>query len=44
MLSQKQNDNQFYLIAFFKKNMSSVKCNYEIYDKKLLTIIRYFKQ
>ena len=27
----------------FEKN-SSVECNYEIYDKKMLTIIRWFEQ
>ena len=44
VLLQKQNDDQLYFIAFFLKNMSSVECNYEIYDKKLLTIIRCFEQ
>jgi len=29
---------------FFSKRLSSAECNYEIYDKELLAIIRYFKQ
>ena len=33
-----------YPIAFFSKNLNSAECNYEIYDKKLLAIIRYFEQ
>ena len=32
------------LIAFFPKNLNPVECNYEIYNKELLAIIRYFKQ
>ena len=44
MLSQKQNDDQFYFIAFLFKNMNLAECNYEIYNKKLLRIIRCFKQ
>ena len=44
LLSQKQDDNLFYSIAFFFKNMSSIECNYEIYGKKLLTINRCFEQ
>lgn len=33
-----------YLIMFFLKNLNPTKCNYEIYDKKLLVIIQRFKQ
>ena len=44
MLSQKQNDALFYFIVFFFFNVNLVEYNYEIYNKKLLTIIRYFKQ
>ena len=28
-----------YPIAFFSKNLNPAKCNYEIFDKKLLAII-----
>jgi len=31
-------------IAFFSKKHSVTEYNYEIYDKELLTIIRYFKE
>ena len=44
VLSQRQNDDLFYSIVFFFKNMNSIKCNYEIYDKRLFAIIRYFEQ
>ena len=33
-----------HLIAFFSKNLNPAKCNYEIYDKELLAIIRCFEQ
>ena len=37
-------DNRLlYLIEFFSKNLNPAECNYEIYDKKLLAIIRYFE-
>ena len=44
IFSQKQNDDLCYLIAFFFKNMSSIECNYEIYDEEHYAIIRSFKQ
>ena len=44
MLSQKQKNDLFYSIAFFFKNMNSIECNYEIYDKKLFAIIRCFEK
>jgi len=31
-------------IAFFLKKMNSAECNYEIYDKELLVIIRAFEE
>jgi hypothetical protein len=30
-------------VAFYSKNMASAECNYEIYDKELLAIIRYLE-
>ena len=30
-------------MIFFNKNMILIECNYEIYDKKLLIIIRCFE-
>lgn len=39
-----QNNYQFlYLVIFFFGNLNLVKCNYKIYKKKSLAIIRYFK-
>jgi hypothetical protein len=43
VLSQYKNDGILYLVAFYSKNMVSAECNYEIYDKELLAIIRYLK-
>jgi hypothetical protein len=31
-------------VTYFSKTLSSAECNYEIYDKELLTIIRCFEQ
>ena len=31
-------------MVYFLKQLSLAKCNYEIYDKELLAIIRCFKQ
>ncbi len=43
VLSQYDDENVLHSIVFYSKNMSSAECNYEIYDKKLLIIIRAFK-
>ncbi|KAM0713251.1 hypothetical protein Q7P35_000703 [Cladosporium inversicolor] len=44
VLSQYDEENVLRPVAFFSKKHSSVECNYEIYDKELLAIIRYFKE
>ena len=44
VLSQLGDDGLLYLIAFFSKNLNPTECNYEIYDKELLAIIRCFEQ
>jgi hypothetical protein len=45
ILSQKNEKDQLIrLVAYFFKTLSSAECNYEIYDKKLLTIIRCFEE
>jgi hypothetical protein len=44
VLSQKENDDLIRSVAYFSKTLSSAECNYEIYDKELLTIIRCFEQ
>ena len=36
-------DGLLHLVAFFSKNLNPTECNYEIYDKELLAIIRYFE-
>jgi hypothetical protein len=33
-----------YLVAYFSRKISPAECNYEIYDKELLAIIRYFEE
>ncbi len=44
VLFQKKNDDLIRLITYFSKTFFSVECNYEIYDKELLVIIRCFEQ
>jgi hypothetical protein len=44
VLSQIGNDGELHLVAFFSKKLNTAKCNYEIYDKELLAIIRAFEQ
>ncbi len=43
VLSQYDDEDVLHSIVFYSKNMSSAECNYEIYDKKLLIIIRAFE-
>ncbi len=43
VLSQYDDEEVLHSIAFYSKNMSSAECNYKIYDKKLLIIIRAFE-
>ena len=44
ILSQKNLDDQLHLVAFMSKKMSSTKCNYEIYDKEFLIVIKVFEK
>ena len=44
VLSQYDDKNVLCPVAFFSKKHSSVECNYEIYDKELLAIIRCFEE
>ncbi len=44
VLSQKESDDLIRSVTYFSKTLSFVECNYEIYDKELLTIIRCFEQ
>jgi hypothetical protein len=44
VLSQMKENDKLHSVTFFSKNLASIECNYEIYDKELLTIIRCFEQ
>jgi hypothetical protein len=44
VLSQHNDEGVLYPVAFFSKKYSSIECNYEIYDKELLIIIRCFEE
>jgi hypothetical protein len=37
-------DRLLYLVAFYSRKLTSAEINYQIYDKKLLTIITAFEQ
>ncbi len=43
VLSQYNDKDILHSMIFYSKNMISAECNYEIYDKELLTIIRCLK-
>jgi hypothetical protein len=44
VLSQHDNEGILRPVAFFSKKHTSVECNYEIYNKELLTIVRCFEE
>ncbi len=43
ILSQYNDENVLYSVAFYSKSMIFAECNYHIYDKKLLVIIQCFE-
>ena len=43
ILSQYNKDGVLHSVVYFLKRLNPAKCNYEIYNKELLAIIRYFK-
>ena len=43
IISQYDNNENLRFVTYFSTKMLFVECNYEIYDKKLLTIIRAFE-
>jgi hypothetical protein len=43
VLSQMDDDSILHPVAFFSKRLCPAECNYEIYDKELLAIIRCFE-
>jgi len=44
VLSQYGEDGLLHPVAFFSKNLNPAECNYEIYDKELLAIVKCFEQ
>ena len=44
VLSQPDNNSILHPVAYFSRRMSPAECNYEIYDKELLAIIRCFEE
>ena len=43
VLSQKDDDSVLHSVTFYSKNLLPTECNYEIYNKELLTIIHCFE-
>ena len=44
VLSQYDDDGVLHPVAYFSKKHSPAECNYEIYDKELMAIIRCFEE
>jgi hypothetical protein len=44
ILSQIKKNDELHLVIFFSKSLASIECNYEIYNKESLTIMRCFEQ
>ena len=44
ILSQKNENDVLHSMIYMSKQMSFAKCNYEIYDKKLLIIVKVFEK
>ncbi len=44
ILSQYDENEILHSVAYFSKKHNSVKCNYEIYDKELMIIVRAFEK
>lgn len=44
VMSQYNDKEVLHLVVFFSKKLLVTECNYEIYDKELLTIICYFEE
>jgi len=44
VLSQYDDNGVLHPIAFFSKKHTATECNYEIYDKELLAIVRCFEE
>jgi hypothetical protein len=44
ILSQHDDQEVLHSVAYFFKKHNSVECNYEIYDKELMAIVRCFEE
>lgn len=44
VLSQMKTNHKLHLVVFYSKKFLATKINYEIYDKKLLTIVDSFQE
>jgi hypothetical protein len=44
VLSQYDDDNVLYTVAYFSKKHSPTEYNYEIYDEELMAIVQAFKE
>lgn len=44
VFSQKGEDGELYPVAYFSAKHSSAECNYDIYDKELLAIIKALEE
>ena len=44
ILSQYNENEVFYSVAYFSKKHNSIKCNYKIYNKKLIIIVCVFEK
>jgi hypothetical protein len=44
VLSQEMDDGLWHPVAYYLKSMNDTECNYEIYDKELLAIIRALEE
>ncbi|KAH7492803.1 hypothetical protein FOMA001_g2147 [Fusarium oxysporum f. sp. matthiolae] len=44
VLSQYDDEGRLHPVAFFSKKHTATECNYEIYDKELMAIIRCFEE
>src|SRR5438874_10841329 len=44
ILSQRDKEGVLHPVAFFSRKHSPAECNYEIYDKELMAIVRCFEE
>lgn len=44
IIMQKDKNGKLYPVAYFSKKLNPAECNYTIYDKELLAIIRAFEE